>query len=234
MAYTYGHKRLDKNEFFYIGIGSDTNHERANKKNQRTKYWHNIVNKADYEVIIIEDNLSWEEACEREKYWIKFYGRKDLQEGNLVNLTDGGEGTIGIKRGESYKIKQRAAQCGRKLSDETRRKISEAKKGKKHKPHSEETKQKIRESKIGTKRTTEQRKKMSIAHIGLQNGDKNGMFGKSHSEETKQKISIAKTGKKHKNPMSEETKKRISIAKTGKKLNKIKLVISNNLSILDI
>jgi hypothetical protein len=39
-------------------------------------------------------------------------------------------------------------------------------------------------------------------------------------------------GRKHKNPVSEETKKKISIAKTGKKHKK--LVISNNLSILDI
>ena len=30
MAYLYRHIRLDKNEPFYIGIGSDTNFKRAN------------------------------------------------------------------------------------------------------------------------------------------------------------------------------------------------------------
>ena len=201
MAYVYTHTRLDTNEVFYVGIGNDAKYERANVKRQRTKYWFNIINKTEYKIDIIEDNLLWEQACDREKYWIKFYGRRDLNEGSLVNLTNGGEGTLGIKRGESYRIKQRAAQCGKKVSEETRKKISEAKKGKTHKPHSDETKRKIRESKIGTKRTIEQRKRMSIAHIGLQTGDKNGMFGKKVSEETKQKISASKRGKKHKHPM---------------------------------
>jgi len=217
MAYVYRHIRLDTNEVFYIGIGgSETDYSRA-YATKRTKYWKNIINKTNYKVEIFEDGLLWEQACDREKYWIKFYGRRDLNEGSLVNLTDGGEGVIGIKRGESYRIKQRAAQCGRKLSEEIRRKISEAKKGKKNKPHSEETKQKIRESKIGIKRTIEQRKRMSIAHIGLQTGNKNGMFGKKVSEETKQKISASKKGKKHKNPMSDETKQKISASKKGKK-----------------
>ncbi len=195
MAYVYGHKRLDKNEFFYIGIGNDNNYSRAYKKRQRTKYWHNIVNRTKYEIIIIKDNISWQDACNEEKYWIKYYGRKDLKQGTLVNLTDGGEGQVGIKRGESYRIKQRAAQCGKKLSEETKQKISEAKRGKKRKPHSEETIEKIRKSKIGTKRTIEQRKKMSIAHMGLQTGNKNGMYGKPHSEETKRKISETKKRK---------------------------------------
>ena len=31
-------------------------------------------------------------ACEGEKKWIKHYGRKDLNEGSLVNMTDGGDG----------------------------------------------------------------------------------------------------------------------------------------------
>lgn len=219
MAYVYGHKRLDKNEFFYIGIGNDNNHSRAYKKRQRSKYWHNIVNKTKYEIIIIKDNISWEDACNEEKHWIKYYGRKDLKQGTLVNLTDGGEGQVGIKRGESYRIKQRAAQCGKKLSEETKQKISEAKRGKKRKPHSEETKQKIRESKIGKNRTIEQRKKMSLAHIGLHVGSKNPMFGKKMSNETKQKISISKIGKKlsleHREKLKEAQKKRRKNEKIG-------------------
>ena len=132
----------------------------------------------------------------------------------MVNITNGGEGQFGVIRSDSYKIKQRAAQCGRKVSEETKIKISQAKKGKKSKPHSEETKQKIRESKIGTKRTIEHRRKMSIAHIGLFCAEKNPMFGKKHSEETKRKISEAKKGKKlsleHRENLKEAQKKRLS------------------------
>ena len=135
MAYVYSHTRLDKNEVFYIGIGNDKNYTRAYVKSKRNYYWNNIVNKTNYEIKIIEDGLTWEQACEREKYWIKFYGRYDLKEGRLVNLTNGGEGQIGIIRGESYKLKQQAAQCGKKLSEETKQKIREAKLGKKNKPH---------------------------------------------------------------------------------------------------
>ena len=199
MAYVYGHKRLDKNHFFYIGIGNDNKYQRANKNTQRTKYWHNITNKTQYKVEIIEDNLTWEDACEREKFWIKFYGRKDLKEGNLINLTDGGEGQLGIIRSESTRQKMRELNLGRKLS--------------------EETKQKIRESKIGKNRTTEQRKKMSLAHIGLHVGSKNPMFGKKMSNETKQKISIAKIGKKlsleHREKLKEAQKKRRKNEKIG-------------------
>jgi hypothetical protein len=204
MAYAYGHKRLDKNEFFYIGIGNDNNYTRANKKIQRTKHWHNIVNKTDYEVIIIEDNLSWEEACEREKYWIKFYGRKDLQEGNLVNLTDGGEGAVGVIRSEETKEKLRKIHTGRKHSKESLKKMSDAQKERfKTSPSprkgvtlTDETKEKIREKRKLQITTEETKKKMSQA-----------MMGRVMSEEWKQKISKSNTGKK----VSEETKKKIGL-----------------------
>ena len=98
MAYIYKHIRNDTNEVFYIGIGSDEDGKyiRANKKRGRNSYWINIVNKVGYSIQIIEDDVSWEMACEREKKWIKHYGRKQLNEGTLINMTDGGEGTLGI------------------------------------------------------------------------------------------------------------------------------------------
>ena len=83
----YRHIRLDKNEVFYIGIG---NEKRPYTKKSRNKYWHNIVNKTEYRVDILFDDLSWEEACEKETEFIKLYGRKDLGKGTLVNMSDGG------------------------------------------------------------------------------------------------------------------------------------------------
>jgi hypothetical protein len=108
MAYLYRHIRLDKQEVFYVGIGSDEKYERAYSKDSRTQYWRSI-SKLGYEVEIVLDDLTWEEACEKEKEFIKLYGRKDLKEGTLVNMTDGGEGTVGFKHSEETKVKCREA-----------------------------------------------------------------------------------------------------------------------------
>lgn len=70
MIYLYRHIRLDKNEPFYIGIGKG---KRAYSKKSRNIHWLNIINSTPYEVEIILENLSWEEACEKEKEFIKLY-----------------------------------------------------------------------------------------------------------------------------------------------------------------
>src|SRR5574344_1771659 len=84
--------------------------------------------------------------------------------------------------------------AGKHLSDEVRRKISEAKKGK-HK--SDETKLKISEARKGKHHSDETKKKMSEAKKG-----------KHLSEETKKKISEAKKGKH----LSEEAKRKLAEA----------------------
>lgn len=103
MIYVYKHIRKDNNEVFYIGIAKRKT--RLSSSNNRNKYWHNVVNKCGYDVEIIEKGISWKEACEREKYWIKFYGRKDLNEGTLVNMTDGGEGVENYSHTDKTKKK---------------------------------------------------------------------------------------------------------------------------------
>ena len=66
MAYVYRHIRIDKNEPFYIGISSGDDYSRANSKKNRNTHWHNIVNKTDYKVEIMLDDLTIEEACKKE------------------------------------------------------------------------------------------------------------------------------------------------------------------------
>lgn len=122
----YLHIRKDINEIFYVGIG---NPKRPFSKRNRNKYWHNIVNKTDYDVQIIHRNLDWKTACSIEIELIKKYGRKDLSEGSLVNNTNGGDGTNGAV-----------------LSYETRRRMSRSRIGK---THSEETKKKMSQSAVG-------------------------------------------------------------------------------------
>jgi hypothetical protein len=194
MAYVYRHIRLDKNQPFYIGIGSDENYWRATKKSQRNKYWKNIVNKTQYQVEIIFDNLTWGEAQKKEIEFIKLYGRQDLGTGTLVNMTDGGEGNLGAIVSDEKRKKISLAVKGFKHSEETKLKMSKSKKGKKH---SEETKRKIALSKENISEET--RKKLSLKSKG-----------KIISKEQRENISKLMTGRKV--IISEEHKIKLSIA----------------------
>ena len=86
--YVYAHINITTNEVFYIGKGFG---DRCNSLLGRSKYWHRIVNKYGYDVIIIQESLSNEEALEKEIYWIKRINRK-INGGSLINMTDGGDG----------------------------------------------------------------------------------------------------------------------------------------------
>jgi hypothetical protein len=97
MAYVYKHIRVDKNEVFYIGIGSDNKGKftRAYSRKGRSKFWKDLTKNTQYKVEILHANITWKEACQKEKELILQYGRKDLSTGTLCNLTDGGDGVNG-------------------------------------------------------------------------------------------------------------------------------------------
>lgn len=95
MAIVYQHRRKDNNSIFYIGIGADI--KRAYSKKNRNKHWLNIVNKFGYEVDILFEGISYDDACNVEFGLVNDYGRVDLGTGILVNLTDGGKGSINFK-----------------------------------------------------------------------------------------------------------------------------------------
>lgn len=163
MPYVYAHIRPDKNQIFYIGVGlKNDGYKRSRIKKYRNKYWNNIVNKNNgiYEIEILNDGLSKKESLFIEIMLIKFYGRKDNNTGILSNMTDGGDGRLGII-----------------VSKETREKMSKAKKElynngyvnpKKDKKISEETKKKISKSKKNM--LNETKNKISKNHASKKEG----------------------------------------------------------------
>lgn len=160
--FLYRHIRIDKNEVFYIGIGTKyygklTHNEiyrRAYLKASRNILWTRIINKTSYIIEIICESDSYDFIQEKEKEFISLYGRKDLNTGTLCNFTDGGEGQLGIRK---------------QMTDETKNKISIANK---NKPKS-------------------QSHKKSLSDAKLKNPNKY-WNGKKFSEEHKEKLKYAK------------------------------------------
>lgn len=104
MAYVYGHYKADTNELFYIGKGSG---KRAWDKQKRNRYWKSVANKHGLIVKILEDNLSEEDAFEKEKQLIAEVGIA-----NLTNILEGGEGitskeAVALAKNPNWITKQR-------------------------------------------------------------------------------------------------------------------------------
>lgn len=133
--YIYRHVRLDDNQPFYIGMGKKIENYNSFKSEyrrafatRRNKHWVNIAKQTEYIIEILFESDNLEIIKEKEKEFISFYGRSDLNKGSLVNYTDGGEGTHGYK-----------------FSEEQLRKLSDSHKGQipwmAGKSHSEESKE---------------------------------------------------------------------------------------------
>jgi len=122
-VYVYRHIRLDTNEVFYVGIGTK---RRAYNKNCRSVYWKRITNKVNFKTEILVTNLSWEEACELECLLIESYGRRDLKTGQLINMTNGGEGTLGRIISNKHKEILKKVNTGKKHSKETIQKLKDS------------------------------------------------------------------------------------------------------------
>jgi len=118
-------------------------------------------------------------------------------------------------------IRRKISEANKNPSEQTRKKMSEAAKGRKMlaesirktvlavkgKKRTEEAKKNNSEAQKGKKLTEEHKRKISIANKGK---------GKKLTEEHKRKLSVFNKGKK----MSEQTKKKMSEAKKGKESNR--------------
>ena len=147
-----------------------------------------------------------------------FNSKTKSQGGNGYNIKDGGS------RGKhSEETKQKLSESrmpfigknhpnfGKPMKEETKQKLSLAKKGIKL---SDETRKKMSESKIGIKFSEEHKNKISKARLGK----KNPFYGKSHSEETKLKMSVSLKGAGNPNygrKISEEVKEKMRLGKSS-------------------
>jgi group I intron endonuclease len=136
---------------------------------------------------------------EREQYWLDYYG--GINDNSTYNLGAIKNGSLS----EETKKRIGIANKGKKISEKRKLEISEFHKGQTWnlgRKMSEETKEKIRQANLGKKVSNETRKKIS---------DKNK--GKKISDETKLKISIANKGRK----ISIEQREHLRIINLGKK-----------------
>jgi hypothetical protein len=139
----------DQDNIRYIGRAKNPNgrlrnHLRFAEKG-RKEHVYNWINKVKdkgdkVKLIIIEDDLTWEESAAREIHYIAYYRSLGF---DLTNMTSGGDGRPGYVISKETREKIGKYHRGKVLSDETKQKIRDAKIGKKV---SDETKAKISNS----------------------------------------------------------------------------------------
>jgi len=102
--YTYLYVDPKTNKPIYVGKGKGDRayvhtYQSSRPKNGARKLF-NVIQKRIREGYCIEPIIQYEEdeqtALEMEKFWINLFGREDLKQGTLFNLTDGGQGLAGF------------------------------------------------------------------------------------------------------------------------------------------
>jgi hypothetical protein len=128
--YVYAYLRNKSSQIAEIGtpyyIGKGKNNRAYQKHRTGSRGISLPLDKSN--IVILERNLTEVGALALERRMIRWYGRKDLGTGILLNLTDGGDGAPNVIITENKRLKLQAAARHRPpLSAETREKI-----GRKH------------------------------------------------------------------------------------------------------
>ncbi len=150
---------------FYVGKGKG---RRAQDTTRRSKVFKEVYVGGGCSVEIVDWFIHESQAHAHEVELIEFYGRRFFG-GPLVNMTDGGEGTSGLKHSVEARDKIAAAKIGnnsllgKNHSAETRAKMSETALGR---PKSQEHRNKIGVAFRGRILTEEHRAKLVESHLG--------------------------------------------------------------------
>jgi group I intron endonuclease len=171
----------DVNDKVYIGITINTlkyrfkNHCKTSVIEKRSGYkLYNAMKKYGknkFHIHLLEEVLTWKDACRREQEIIKEYNTFK----NGYNSTLGGEGNYGHKASEETRRKMSLARLGKKLN------YIHPMKGKKLPPE-------IIEKMCKVQRELWKRPSFIESH-------RQAMTGKKHTQETKHKIGLTRMGK---------------------------------------
>ena len=154
-------------EFRYVGQTSKSPEDRFRKhlyestlgKTYVHRWIRSLLNQGlEPQLFIIADVKTKEEVDILEKYWIKKL--RDIG-CPLTNLTDGGEGTVGKVISEETRKKMSEKKKGHIVSKETRKKMSKAKKGKKGPIKSEAHKRNLSKAMKGKHLSEAHKRKLS-------------------------------------------------------------------------
>jgi len=130
-------------EPFYVGLGKNNRYLShlltKNRKRDTNKHKVHKIEKLlamGYDlkqfIVMAEQGLTKQEAIYLEKFFIAQIGRRSEGTGSLVNLTAGGEGTVGFPITDAFREKIRKVQKGTKRSPETKEKFKLSKLGAKN------------------------------------------------------------------------------------------------------
>jgi group I intron endonuclease len=156
MHLVYQHRKADTNEIFYVGKGTT---KRSKQSSGRSEYWHRTANKHGFIVEIIKDNIDEEFAFFIEKEAIDVYRKRGIKLVNITDGGEGSSGYKHTEKhkaklkGNTYGSSAWGKNFkGCKHSLQTRQKWSEIRKGNTNKlgtKLSEESKKKISDSNKG-------------------------------------------------------------------------------------
>lgn len=140
-----------------------------------------------FDHIIIYSDLSKEEACSLEQKYISEHNLTNPDKG--YNQTGGGDGMFGFHHSEETKKKMSESRSGHIVTEDARRKISNANSGSRNGMYGRIP------WNLGLHMSDESKAKVSKNRAGKNSGENHPMYGKKHSEEAKRKISEANKGR---------------------------------------